>query len=238
MRFEIECRGGVDGGTLERHRALSHDVFEFNGGGQLAIVGGGPSIEDHVFDLRTYECRGDDVWSINGAWEWCNHKGVRAFFYSADAGENIALLCAGSRAVLADHCAPSAFVAAKTVRRLPGPHQGPTSATASLISAVKAGYRKITYFGCESSYSGETHAYEDKSSDNWLVVRVNGHEYKTTLTLLAQAEIMSKVMRQHPETFDEKSGGLLRAMIANPEWDAVYGARDLVDYVGESARAA
>ena len=223
--FDIVSVDCVPEGILARNRALS-DAPPACGRGHLAIVGGGSSIESRIGELLAHK---GDIWAINGAWRWCAERGIPAWFYSADPRPNIAKLCNGAPVILADHADPETWAKAGEKRMVKGPYIGPSSATSTLRTALHAGYRKMTYYGCESSWSENTHAYEHKPTDDWLQVRVGGNEFVTNLHLLHQAEVLAEVLRAAPNVYNERSGGLLAALIESPKWDAICGAKDLVD---------
>jgi hypothetical protein len=203
------------------------------GRGHLAVVGGGPSIESRIVDLMTHE---GDVWAINEAWRWCRDHGVDADFYSADPSPHIADICRDAPCVLADHVNPECWnMALPGARAVKGPYIGPSSACSTLRTAIDAGYRKVTYYGCESSWNKSTHAYEDNPGDDWLCVCVDGKHFLTNLHLLSQAEVIAEMIAIAPEAYKEKSGGLLAALVKNPEWDAVFGNSNLVARLTEKA---
>lgn len=231
-KFDINVVDCVPGETLARNRAACDVPAFIQGGGHLAVVGGGPSINDRVADLRDHD---GDVWAINGAWSWCRERMIPAYFYSADPRPGIADMCKGALAVLAAHCDPKTFAAARTAWKTQGPNIGPSSACSTLGAAIRAGYRKVTYYGCESSWTENTHAYQHEYDPDWLCVRVDGEEFLTNLHLLSQAGVLAEVLRAAPSVYSEKSGGMLRALIANPEWDAIYGAKSLVDTLTRAA---
>lgn len=186
------------------------------GSGRLAIVGGGPSIRHHVDELRTWD---GEVWAVNGTINWCLAHEIKAAFYTIDAApmENWTYpLHNVRRAVMSEDCNPEVvkyLCERASVSLLPTPDGGPTSAAAADLLAMEAGYYPITWFGCESSFEESTHAFESFPVDAWIVVRVGGKDYRTKPEFLAQAEIISEVIRQFPQWYSEKSGGLLRAMV-------------------------
>lgn len=192
-------------------------------GPSLAVVGGGPSIWDHVETLRNF--RGE-IWAINGTIRWCRANGIDATLYSGDATDLVAAF-AHDKAILADVCHPKVFDACKNVEvfRFSPTVPGPTSATTTLTTSIDAGYRRIVYFGCESSYEGKTHAYQDLKVEHLIKVECNGQEFLTEPEFIMQAEILSAAIRTAPHVYSERSGGLLGAMVECGEWDAVAATR-------------
>lgn len=185
----------------------------------LAVVGGGPSINDHVAVLRKWS---GDIWAVNGAFHWCQERGIDATFFSCDSNPDLDKLATGaSRAILATICDPAVFavLSGAYVRifdtgKIAGIHTGPTSATSCPALGIHAGYKEITFFGCESSYSsGRTHAYHDDAPNPWtMTVQCNGNAFETEAEYHMQAIYLSQFLRCAPHVFKEMSGGLLRAM--------------------------
>lgn len=189
---------------------------EHRGSGRLAVVGGGPSIRHHIEELRNWP---GDVWAVNGTISWCMERGINAAFYTVDAaklGRWLFPLERVKRAVLAIDCDPDMFAALHSadVSTLPVPDGGPTSANSADWVAIQTGYTGLTYFGCEASFEDTTHAYAEAAPiGQWIVVRVGGENYRTKPEFLEQARIMSEVIRAVPSYYDERSGGLLTAMV-------------------------
>lgn len=192
------------------------------GAGRLAVVGGGPSIREHVEELRAW---GGNIWAVNGAINWCLDHGIDAAFYTADAAPKSIWpydLSRVRRAVLAPDVAPD--IIAYLLNNgadvsLTGPIQsGPTSANASDYISIECGYRGVTYFGCEGSFAeaaqdAATHAVTSTPIPDWMIVEVGGEYFKTKAEFISQSIMLANMIREFPEIYTEKSGGLLRAMI-------------------------
>lgn len=200
--------------NAELNKALGLPVHR--GSGRLAIVGGGPSIASHVEELQNWD---GTVWAVNGAINWCIENGINAWFYTIDAAPISRWtydLSRITKAVLSIDCDPGVFakLSAARVETLSVPDGGPTSANAVDWYAIEAGYHGgVTWFGCEGSFAGETHAFKSHPIDQWIDVRVGGQEYRTKPEFLEQCRIMAEVIRAVPHFYSEKSGGLLRAMV-------------------------
>ena len=87
--------------------------------------------------------------------------------------------------------------------------------------AREMGYEEISFFGCDSSFGDRTHAYMDESYLSFMKVRCAGQIYDTCLPLLYQALCLAEVMREAPEFFRCCSGGLLAALVSDPDYEAV-----------------
>ncbi len=100
---------------------------------------------------------------------------------------------------------------------------GPTSVNASDYLALSAGYHPVTYYGCEGSFpGGETHAFKSSEIEDWMDVQIGGKLYRTKAEFVSQSIMLSNTLREFPEHYSEKSGGLLRAMIEHGHEYDVY----------------
>ena len=222
MRLNITGHCHVEWATRQRNidqcKSLQRPKIK---GPSLAVVGGGPSIKVNAAILKNW--RGD-IWAINGTFKWCSDRAINAAFYSADATEGVAELVAGAeRAILADLCDPSVFAACEFTEVFPFTARtpGPTSAASTLVVGPDAGFTEITYFGCESSYEEQTHAYQDLPVPHLIKVRCGATEYLTDPEMLMQAEVLSSAIRAAPHVYKEQSGGLLGAMVEHGEYEPI-----------------
>lgn len=208
-------------------------------GRPLAVVGGGRSGDLALSELKQWP---GDIWAINGT---CNHlaqRGVKSTFFTVDADPVIADIgFAAKEALIASSCHPSVIEARQGKRttffhchfiegdgfRVGG---GTTSATRTPMLALHLGYREISFFGCEGSYSDETHTFKDELAirPGQIYVRAGGVDYRSDLPLLDQCESLSAYIAEYPQFFKDRSGGLLGAMIAYPDtWEVVALDQDL-----------
>lgn len=191
---------------------------EHRGSGRLAVVGGGCSIAEHVAELQNWD---GAIWAVNGAINWCIDHDIDAWFYTADAAPMAKWAYDFSRvkrAALAPDCSPELvhyLLERGAEVTLTAPiESGPTSVNASDYLSLRAGYRPMTYFGCEGSFAdGVTHAFESSPIPDWMDVDVGGAHFRTKAEFVSQAIMLSNTIREIPEVYSEKSGGLLRAMI-------------------------
>lgn len=188
------------------------------GAGRLAVVGGGPSIREHVDKLRAWD---GTIWAVNGAINWCIDNGISAWFYTADSSPMCNWtydLTRVKRAVLAPDCSPEMVEHLRNVGAeitLTAPLQsGPTSVNASDFLSIEAGYSHVTYFGCEGSFAPKaTHAFASFPIEDWLIIEVGGEHYRTKAEFISQAIMLSNTIKAFPNVFEERSGGLLSAML-------------------------
>jgi hypothetical protein len=199
----------------------------------LAVVGGGHSILENVAELQSWA---GDVWAIGSAFQWCRSQGIKATFFCVDPQPGAELVIGAEHAIVATCTDPGVLRALQAigarveifdlVATLERCNHGPTSATAVPELAVPdMGYRSVTFFGCESSYGGTTHAYKDHAEPCRIWVQCNGEEFETGAEFLMQAECLAHVLRALPQFFNERSGGLLRALTATPDYDITHVSR-------------
>ena len=192
---------------------------------RVAVVGGDPFLYRHLDELRAFD---GEIWAVNGAWKVLRHAGIDATFYSVDASEMIAPLCGGARAILADVCHPDTFAAVASAEVVSTVVHGPTSATASPYVALTRGHTHLTYYGCSSTFTpdGRSHAYKVERRE-LLDVACNGKHYITNPTMLSQAEMLAELIRTAPGVFEDRSGGLLSALVADPDYDIIAASKDI-----------
>lgn len=209
-------------------------------GRRLAVVGGGPSIAGHVDELRAWD---GEIWAVNGTVNWCVDHGIDAAFYTIDASPAENWTCRLdriTRAVLSVECAPSLIEAlsAADISLLPKDEVGPTSAAGATLHGINSGYREIHFFGCESSFGSDTHAYSTHPVADWIVAEVGGDRYRTKPEFAEQAQVLSEAIRMAPDVFLDRSGGLLSAMVQyGTEYDVYAVSNDLFAKLKTNIRA-
>jgi hypothetical protein len=196
----------------------------------LAVVGGGPSVADHVDELRDWA---GEVWAINGTYRWLTGQGIWCRFFSTDPMPGIADLCKGADAILATRCDQDSFAAAGSVETVDiedMPH-GPTTASCAPLIAAQCGFQQVSVFGCEGSFGGETHAYGTPRDVRLLKVMCNGQEFLTSPQMMQQTEYLADIMRETPQFCIDRSGGFLSACIADPDIDVIAASRSIYEQV-------
>lgn len=245
-RPEITGHCIVEQDQLERNvaHALSLDLPLIEGiahanHGPLAVVGGGNSSADQIEILREWP---GWIWAINGTCRWLESHGIESILFSVDPDPCLAELCQGvKRAMLASHCDPSAFEAlkgaevmifhgaqwnAQVKKPLIG---GTTSATRVMLPAMMMGHQEVHYFGCEGSFRESTHTFKNENDyPRQVIVRAARRDYRSTLQFLVQSENLAMLIRKEPRVFKDRSGGLLGAMIADPDgWEIIANSEEL-----------
>ncbi len=207
---------------------------------KLAVVGGGPSVLDHVEELRGYK----DIWAINGACGWLRDRGIESTLLTLDPCDFLAPRVSGAKkAILSSRCHPKVFEVLKdcditlfdvvqdaVLEGGYGIWASVSTASSVFQLATDYGFRDTTFYGCEGSYQQSTHIYMDdpECSNFQFVVSCGGSEYLTAPDMYEQVKAMIPVMKTFSNHFKEKCGGLLRAMLANEEHDIVKVSRGLL----------
>jgi hypothetical protein len=191
-------------------------------GRALNVIGRGPSVADHIEQLRRDDA---DNWAAGTAWAWCRDNEIPATFVCVDAQPRMADYVAGcSSAILHPQCDPALFAALSDADvKLVAPEAeefGSTSATQAAFLGAVLGY-EVRLFGCEGSYAQTTHVNEDVPQPNEMFIRADGRVFRTNTQMLVQSEQFARIicMTTRP-LFVDRSGGLLAALIASGgEWD-------------------
>lgn len=226
MNLDIKLEGCVALEVRERNAALSRHVPIASGRGHLAVVGGGPSVAAHLATLQAWP---GDLWAINATHRWCTAHGIKAYAYSVDPlPELVDYLTGATSAVLGDHCDPAAFASIRSVYRLPGPHDGPTSAIAAAANALRVGYDQVTFFGCESAFAETTHIDRCESVPDLMRVRCGTASFLTKSEFIIQARELANIIRTFPQYMHEESGGLLRAWMEHGDCEVTHARRGLL----------
>ncbi len=194
----------------------------------LAVVGGGPSLADHLAELKAWP---GDMWVSGSAFPWALEHGLRASFFTIDQHTDLAAQGKGAKhAILASCCDPLTFdtllADGCAIEVFDLVHDTPettnhnaTTITAAPWVAPTMGYSDVTFFGCDSSYRGEqTHAYPDEYDHDVLTVFCNGGFFDTNPGMLMQAIFMEVVIRRFPSVFKVRGDGLLAAMVEKPAY--------------------
>jgi hypothetical protein len=206
--------------------------------GSLAVAGGGPSLSRNLDKLKSY----DEVWGINRTAPWLCERGITASLFTVDP-QYVPGMTGVDRAILSASVHPRVFeeLSGKDVTifhtdRFDGlegfvSEGGPTSACRAVPLAVHMGYSSVTFFGCEASYDGASHAYDTELVRFQCIIRAGGRDYITQPDYQLQCQYLAPFLTSLPEYFKEESGGLLRAMIEHPDWEHVAFSGDIMERV-------
>lgn len=204
---------------------------------RLAVVGLGDSASRSINELREWN---GDIWAINGAAAWLASQGIVSTMVTVDPLPFPDSAFDGISSALFASCAdPKAFeVMRDRVEKFDmsehaddGVIGGCTTATRMPALAIALGYTDITFFGCEGSFTNRNHVDSHRDYPEQLFIRAGGHDYRSVPEFVLQAQSLASLMREWPDIFKEKSGGLLSGMIADPNWSVVAVSQALKEQI-------
>ena len=212
--------------------------------GVALIVGGGPSLKDSLMDLRFKKQRGGIVFALNGTHDWLIERGlIPDFHVLLDARpENVRFVKNPHKKVtylISAQCHPSIFEALeghsvvmwvsclekesqekivgerfrhKPIGMIAG---GATVGLKAMYLAYLWGFRKMQFYGFDSSYRGEeNHAYRQDLNDkeSRIEVQAAGKTFICAPWMAKQAVEFQKQLRQLSElgcSFSVHGDGLI-----------------------------
>ena len=183
---------------------------------KVVLCGGGPSLKDHIEEIRALQDSGAVVFAMNAASRFLREQGISVDAQvMADAKpETITLFDAGAKHhYIASQCAPGMFeqdghftlwhlaIDEDMDRLFPADKRkaggyaliggGAAVGNSALCVAYVLGYREFDLFGYDSSHDkGESHAYDQPMNQFIPTVDVDwaGKTYRTSVAMKAQAE--------------------------------------------------
>lgn len=223
FRLQFVAVPGTDD-SVARQNAVSAAAFPRAKRGDhahpVAVCGGGPSLEAHLHELRKWP---GDIWAINHTADWLLDRGIDCTLYCLDP---LIKTSTAARRLLSTTCDPQLFSGqvecfGQAEFEEGGIAGGSTAATRAPSLALRLGYPGAVFFGCDSSFEERTHVDRDEKLAEALYVRADGRDWLTHPEMCMQAECLSTLLREFPQAFQSKSGGLLDAMTRDPEWSVV-----------------
>lgn len=240
MKIEFRSVGCASPTDLSRNVAYAHSLglpmttMAETPRSPVAVIGGAPSVIDAVDELRAFP---GERWIIGSAFPWAVEIGLEGTFFCIDAEDIVAPLCRGAKKALLATCVhPSVLDGLLSdgcdielfdigVDSVP---TGSTTATGAPYLSLLRGHPKAFFYGCDSSFAERTHAYKMLEENFLLLVKSGDGEYLTNPQMMIQADELSTVLREYPDIYVNKSGGLLQAMIENDcQWDVLKVSRAL-----------
>lgn len=201
--------------------------------GIIAIVGGGPSLDDSMIDLQLAKARGATVWALNGTHDWLIERNIvpNGMVLLDSRADNVGFLQKPHpdvRYYISTQCDPAAFKALEgyhDVRRWSAWSWGiddnivigggATVGLKALCLAYVLGYRKFKLFGYDSSYrNGANHAYPQPMNDGEEIAEavVYGETFTAAKWMMRQVrefqDLAQRLMSQGCE-FEVFGTGLL-----------------------------
>lgn len=186
----------------------------------VAICGGGPSLAGCLDELREWP---GDVWAINYTADYLLERGVDCTFFTVDpspmrttAAKRLVATCVDPALAAGD--VQCFALCEHEPGGVPG---GTTSAGRAATLALRLGYPGAVFYGCDGSFEGADHVDRNEARDEVLIVRANGREFHTYMDLYDQSRGLAHLLTEFPAYFKSRSGGLLDAMAADPDWSVV-----------------
>jgi SAM-dependent methyltransferase len=209
---------------------------------EVMIVGGGPSLPQHVEKIKKLRAKGVKLITINNAYKWCIDNGLTpSAMVMVDAREFNARFTKpvvdDCKYFLASQCNPLCFeglpkdrtylwhtqaddlneVLAKqyeTWHPVPG---GSTVLLRAIPLFRMLGFKRFHLFGCDSCIEEDKHhAYEQNENDGQLVVPVNvgGKIFNCNPWMVSQAQEFIDIIRMMGDEIElEIYGGLLHHIL-------------------------
>ncbi len=201
---------------------------------KVAVVAGGPSVEEDLDELRNFD---GYIVAINGAHDWLiSHEITPDAMIMADAHENMAEMVRKPQMettyMMASWCDPKVFDALKdhnvilwhaaTDEKDNGTMSictGPSGLTAAPLLLYVIGYREIHLYGADSSLSSiQSHIYKEGGiTKDKMQVLVGTDVYLTTAQFVLQAAHLWDLKKTMCENIDltVHGYGLAKAIFSN-----------------------
>lgn len=203
-----------------------------------AVVGGGPSVKNHLKKLRNFEGK---IYAINDTAGYLSDNGIKCTLYSIDGtkipfkiGENV------EGALLATRChkkqyEPFPKSKIRTFNMMEddskeGIEGGPTGVCRTPHLLIKMGHSRVNYYGIEGCFFGQSHVggMRGDAKNNMIIIRVKGINYITNAAFMLQNEYMAGLLNAYPKIYRDYSGGLLEKMRKYPDdWEVVAVSNDI-----------
>lgn len=233
MRIDFEPLGCAEPETIRRNIHLNSGLPRPQRGVHkhpVAVVGSGHSLADNLAELRSWP---GDIWAINSTADWLLGQGIDCTLITLDPTpfDTVA-----QKLLLASCCdyKDGAVIWEMAEHHAGGVPGGVTTACRAAPLALRLGYPGVVYFGCEGSFPADekTHVNKDDGLKTLLIVRA-GADYCTHPELYMQCESLSQLLREFPQVFSERCGGLLRGMVENPDYEVVAVSGELKEHLIE-----
>ncbi len=207
--------------------------------GQLAIVASGPSVREHLEELRSWP---GEIWAVNGAYDYLLDNGIVAHgFFAIDPLPELADYVRRPRHEttfrIASTCDLAVFEAldgsdvqifhafADDLKYPEGSGQiggGTTAVTRAPYLALVEGWRDIVLFGVDSSYDGGEYCYQwgryksDIAAPTfWFEINGEG-PFQSEIGLMKQVSQLGVIIQKFRGMLKIRCGGLMAAFLRAP----------------------
>lgn len=220
MDIQILCN--TDDDTLFAHIEANSRIYPHWLGmseahdGHAVIVGGGPSLPDHLESIRKRHELGQKIFALNGAAKFLNIHGIKPDYQVIlDArADNTNLVHNAKQHLIASQVHPHVLAmidkpvlwhpAIEDIEKHLPEHDadyaliggGTTVGLSAMCLAYTMGYRKLHLYGYDSSHRGPMgHAYKQpqNAGDIMCKVTIGGKIFNSSLTMARQAELFPEV---------------------------------------------
>lgn len=220
LRITFQALGNCDDSALARNLAAAEGLPRIGRAVHVhpvAVAGGGPLLD--VEALRQWP---GDIWAINHTADFLLDRGIDCTLMTVDPAP---MKFTAAKRLLASCCDPSVFEGEFEVFDLSehapgGVVGGSTSATRAPMLAALMGYPGVVFFGCESSFTDVDHIDRNEEPERQLIIRADGADWRTSPQMMVQAQELTWLVK-HCKGVEERSGGLLRAMLKDDGWEVV-----------------
>jgi uncharacterized Rossmann fold enzyme len=173
--------------------------------GAVAIVGGGPSLAEHLDELKWRQSQGVQIWATNNTFRYLCTRNIYpdAHILLDSRIENAAFITAAAHDVryyLHVSCHPTLFemlhYAQVVTYELDDEGYGNTVGLRAMYLAGLSGYRMLHLYGMDSSYKdGQHHAYDQALNDEerQIEVTLEGQTFHCAAWMLHQAEEFQQI---------------------------------------------
>jgi hypothetical protein len=242
MRIQLKAVCNTDDKRVHKNHKLSRRYQRVEWGvlkfPPCAVVGGSPALPGYLHHLRNWK---GDIFAVNATAGYLSGQGIPHYLYAIDCDPKpwkIGPLTKG--AIFASRVDRNQFLQfkRKDVRvfemaeedNRTGIEGGPTAACRAPHLFLRMGYRAVYFFGIDSCFLNESHitGTQDVARSSMLIVRAGGIDFLSNAALLLQAESMLEVFKKYPQFLFCASGGMVKAMLDNPDtWEVVAIGDDL-----------
>ncbi len=232
----------MDDTILENRKKCDAGKYKFAKWGVLchppcAVIGGGPGLLSSLEELSRFP---GDIYAVNDTAGFLSDEGISCYMFAIDCTYvryRTGPLVKGALFASRVHRRQFNMFDKKDIRIFDmsedeptGVGGGPTAVARTPHLMLRMGYRQVVYFGIEGSFFDMTHASgtQKVAYDNMIIIRVKDKEFLTNASLLLQCQYMYDKILKFPEFLVNRSHGLIKAMIENPnEWEVAAVAEDL-----------